>query len=91
MPDDVQEAVSYMSEALQALLCLCEELVEPDSDEMKAVAEIKAAKAHYDDVLRGAKLLPARGGDSLSTTATPKSPLDLVGLAEQMSSSGDPP
>lgn len=84
MADDVKEAVTYLSEAMNALLNLCHETLSEDSDEAEAVREIRAAKVQYDEILRKAGLL-------LQPPEIPKEaescPMDLVTLAERMSSS----
>lgn len=91
MTDDVKEAVAYMSEALKALLSLCDDFVEPDSEIAGSLEEIRDAKTHYEDVLRAEGLLPPLAdeepkGEDLFAEAPGSKPLDLVSLAEQMSS-----
>jgi hypothetical protein len=82
MNDEVKEAMVYMSDALKALLGLCDDLVE-DGETAATLEEIRNAKTHYEEVLRVNGVLPP-----LVDEAPPKSegaPMDLVSLAQSMS------
>jgi hypothetical protein len=82
MPDDIKDAVVFMSEALRVLLGLCDDLVE-DAETAEMLAEIRAAKEHYEGVLRTYHgiLIPKGDPPVVSSGA----PMDLVSLAEDMS------
>lgn len=86
MTDDIKEAVVFMSEAMESLLKLCDEYID-DGEEAEALKEIRAAKEHYDGILRGAKVLrPIPEGEGEDLLEGGSRPMDLVSLAEQMSS-----
>lgn len=83
MNDEIKEAVVFMSEAMTSLLNLCDECID-DGEEAEALKEIRAAKGHYDEVLRAQGVLPALKDEDIFAEGGSR-PLDLVSLAESMS------
>jgi len=81
MDDEIKEAVTYMSETIKVLLSLCTDYAKDDEDVLVSLEEISNAKTQHEDLLRAKGVLPPLVDDEPQSA-----PMDLVSLAEQMSS-----
>lgn len=81
MDDQTKEAVTYLSETIKVLLSLCMDYAKDDEDVLVSLEEISNAKTQYEDLLRAQGVLPP-----LPEEAPQSAPMDLVSLAEQMTS-----